>query len=222
MADDGTDGQNTAARRYNSPRRLEQAALTRRAVLAAARTLFVSNGYLATTVADIAREARVAVDTVYATVGRKPELLREVLETALSGTDEAVPAQQRDYVLRVRAAPSAREKIAAYIDGLVEIQSRLAPIFLAMRDAATRDADSAALWTEISQRRARNMLEFAADLRATGELRKDLSDAEVADIIWTMNGAEYWALLVGDRGWTHERFAAFLNDAWTRVLLASR
>jgi AcrR family transcriptional regulator len=222
MGEDGTAGKNTAARRYNSPRRVEQAAVTRGAVLAAARALFVSKGYLATTVADIAREARVAVDTIYATVGRKPELLREVLETALSGTDEVVPGQQRDYVLRVRAASSARDKIAAYVDGLVKIQSRLAPIFLAMRDAATRDADSAALWTEISERRARNMREFAADLRTTGELRDDLSDDEVADIIWSMNGAEYWALLVGDRGWSHERFAAFLNDAWTRVFLASR
>src|SRR6478609_9265983 len=222
MGDDGTTGHNTAARRYNSPRRVEQAALTRRAVLAAARRLFVTKGYLATTVADIAREARVAVDTIYATVGRKPELLREVLETALSGTDQVVPAQQRDYVLRVRAARSAKEKIAAYIDGLIEVQSRLAPIFLAMRDAAARDADSAALWTEISERRARNMREFAADLRATGELREDLSDGQVADMIWSMNGAEYWALLVGARGWTHERFAAFLSDAWTRVLLTSR
>jgi AcrR family transcriptional regulator len=220
MGDEGTDGQNTAARRYHSPRRVEQAALTRRAILAAARTLFVSKGYLATTVADIAREARVAVDTIYATVGRKPELLREVLETALSGTDHVVPGKQRDYVVRSRAAPSAREKFEAYIDGLVKIQSRLAPIFLAMRDAATRDVDSAALWTEISERRARNMRDFAADLRTTGELREDLSDDEVADIIWSMNAAEYWALLVGDRGWTHERFAAFLNDAWTRMFLA--
>jgi AcrR family transcriptional regulator len=219
---DETAGQNTSTRRYHSPRRVEQAAVTRHAVLAAARTLFVSKGYLATTVADIAREARVAVDTIYATVGRKPELLREVLETALSGTDQVVPGQQRDYVLRVRAAASAREKIAAYIDGSVKIQSRLAPIFLAIRDAAARDADSAGLWSEISERRARNMREFSADLRRTGELRDDLSDDDVADIIWSMNGAEYWALLVGDRGWTHERFAAFLNDAWTRLLVVPR
>jgi len=47
-------------------------------------------------VADIARHARVAVDTVYVTVRRKAALLREVLETELSGTDVAVPAQQRD------------------------------------------------------------------------------------------------------------------------------
>src|SRR5437667_153535 len=154
---------------YNSPRRAEQAIATRRAVLDAARELFIEHGYAVTTVADIARRARVAVDTVYAAVGRKPALLREVLETAISGSDQAVPAEQRDYVARVRAAKGAREKIEAYVAALVDIQPRLAPVYLALRDAAATDPDSAATWREISERRARNMRAFAADLRATGE-----------------------------------------------------
>ncbi len=207
------------SRSYHSPRRAEQAAATRGAVLAAAREAFVSNGYAATTVADIARRARVAVDTVYTTVGRKPALLREVLETAISGTDQAVPAADRDYVERVRAAPTAAAKIETYARALVAIQARLAPVFLALRDAAATDPDSATLWTEITGRRARNMRDFAADLRATGELRADLSDDAVADIVWSMNGPEYWVLLVGERGWSPERFGTYLADAWTRTLL---
>jgi AcrR family transcriptional regulator len=207
-------------RRYHSPRRAQQAAQTRRAVLAAARDLFVANGYAATTVAEIAREARVAVDTVYATVGRKPALLREVLETAISGADVAVPAEERDYVALARAATSARDKITAYVTGLVEVQRRLAPVFLALRDAAGGDIESAALWKEIAERRARNMRLFAANLRETGELRADLTDDDVADIIWSMNGTEYWVLLVGERGWSPERFGAYLIDAWSRLLLA--
>jgi AcrR family transcriptional regulator len=214
------DGRPGAPRRYHSPRRAEQAAATRGAVLAAARELFVAQGYLGTTVADVARRAQVAVDTVYATVGRKPELLREVLETALSGTEQAVPARQRDYVVRIRAAGTAREKLALYAAAVVDIQARLAPIFLALRDAAVSDPASAAEWERISRRRAANMREFAADLRASGELRPDLSDDEVADVVWSMNGPEYWVLLVGDRGWTPERFGAFLTDAWTRMLIA--
>ena len=213
------NGKGDASRRYHSPRRAEQAAATRAAVLAAAREAFVGNGYAATTVADIARRARVAVDTVYATVGRKPALLRAVLETAISGTDEAVPAADRDYVARVRAASSATEKIKTYVDALVAIQARLAPVYLALRDAAATDPDSAALWTEITERRARNMRDFAADLRSTGELRNDVSDFDIADIVWSMNGPEYWVLLVGERGWSHERFAMYLVDVWTRVFL---
>ncbi|MGH3813344.1 MAG: TetR/AcrR family transcriptional regulator [Pseudonocardiaceae bacterium] len=207
-----------AKRRYHSPRRSEQAAATRQAVLAAAWELFVGTGYATTTVADIAGRARVSVDTVYATVGRKPALLRELLESALSGTDKAAPAEQRDYVRRIHAAPTAGEKIAVYAHAVAELQQRMAPVFLALRDAAATDPECAALWDEISARRAANLRVFAADLRRTGELRDDLSDEEVADIIWSMNAAEYWVLLVHERGWTPHRFAQWLVDAWTRLL----
>jgi hypothetical protein len=61
---------------------------------------------------------------------------------------------------------------------------------------------------------------FAADLRATGELRADLTDDEVADVIWSTNGPEYWVLLVRDRGWSPQRFGELLVDSWTRLLLA--
>ena len=207
-------------RRYHSPRRVEQAAATRHAVLAAAQDLFVSHGYTATTVAEIADQARVSVDTVYATVGRKPALLRELVETAISGTEQAVPAEQRDYVARIRTATTARDKITIYTHAITAIQQRMAPVFLALRDAAATDPDCASLWAEIAQRRAKNMRTFAADLRATGELRDDLSDGQVADIIWSMNAAEYWVLLVRERSWTPDQFAEWLTDAWTRLLMA--
>jgi AcrR family transcriptional regulator len=179
----------------------------------------VSQGYAATTVADVARAAGVAVDTVYATIGTKPALLQQVLETSLSGTDEVVPAAQRDYVAKVRAATSARAKITAYVDGLVAVLARLAPVYLALRDAGASDTESAASWRAIADRRARNMRDFAADLRSTGELRDDLSDDEVADIVWSMNGPEYWVLLVGERRWSHRRFAEHLVDSWSRIFV---
>jgi AcrR family transcriptional regulator len=206
-------------RRYQAPRRAEQAAATRRAILAAARDLFVQRGYLTTTVADIAEQAQVSVDTVYATIGRKPVLLRALVETALSGTDHAVPAIERDYVTAIRAARTARDKLAIYADAITSIHQRLAPIFLALRDAASQDPACAALWTEIAQRRATNMRDFATDLRATGELRDDLTNDDVADVVWSMNAVEYWVLLVHERHWTTGRFRQWLTDAWIRLLL---
>jgi AcrR family transcriptional regulator len=210
---------NRPKRGYRSRRRLEQGAATRRAVLEQARRLFVERGYASTTVAEIAAAAGVAVDTVYATVGRKPVLLRELVETSISGEDVAVPAGQRDYVRAVRAAPSAEEKLAIYAEAVTAIQQRLAPIFLALRQAAASDASCAELWAEISRRRAHNMRELAGDLRRTGRLRADLSDGQVADVVWSMNSAEYWVLLVGERGWAPEQFRGWLLDAWSRVLL---
>jgi AcrR family transcriptional regulator len=207
------------SRPYHAPQRAERAAVTRRAVVEAARALFTAQGYAATTVGQIAERAGVAVDTLYAAVGRKPLLLREVVETVISDEDGPVPAEQRGYVRAIRAAATAGEKIDLYAAALARTGPRAAPVFLALRDAAARDATCAALHTEITERRAANMRLFAADLRATGELRPDLSDDDVADIVWSMNAADYYALLVLRRGWTPERYGAFLADAWRRILL---
>ena len=94
-------------RRYDSSSRAENAAATRHSILESARELFVLQGYGRTTVAQIAAHASVAVDTIYATVGRKPALMRELVETSISGRDHAVPARQREYVQRIEAAETA-------------------------------------------------------------------------------------------------------------------
>ncbi|CAN5305849.1 TetR/AcrR family transcriptional regulator [soil metagenome] len=206
-------------RAYRSPRRAEQAAATRHVVLAAAHDLFTQQGYAATTVADIAGRAQVAVDTVYAAVGRKPVVMRAVLESAISGTDDAVPAAQRAYVAEVRDSVTAAEKLRRYATAIAEMQPRLAPIVIALREAAVADTECAELWEEISDRRARNMRLLAADLRSTGELRRDRSDDDVADVIWSMNSPEFWTLMVIERGWSPDRFEGWLADAWIRLLL---
>ncbi len=213
--------QQVSSRRYRAPRRDAAALATREAVLAAARDLFTSQGYAKTTVTAIAERAGVALDTVYASVGRKPALMRELVETSISGQAQAVPALQRDYVAQVRAAGDAREKLAIYAASIARVQQRLAPIFLALREAGSTDASCRSLWREISERRAANMRLFAADLRSTGQVRADLSDEDVADIVWSLNSSEYFVLLVHERGWTPERFERWLTDAWTRLLLAA-
>lgn len=212
--------QKSSPRPYRAPRRDAAALATREAVLAAARELFTTRGYARTTVTAIAERARVAVDTVYASVGRKPALMRELVETSISGQSHAVPALERDYVARVRAAGDAREKLAIYAASVVGLQQRLAPIFLALREAGATDASCRSLWQEISERRAANMRLFAADLRATGQVRADLSDDEVADIVWSLNSSEYFVLLVYERGWTPLQLERWLAQAWERLLLA--
>jgi hypothetical protein len=63
------------------------------------------------------------------------------------------------------------------------------------------------------------MRSLTADLLSTGELRPGLSPDEIADILWSMNAAEYYILLVHDRGWTPQRFGQWLAEAWRRLLL---
>ena len=207
-------------RTYSSPLRVGQAVATRRRVLAAAWELFTTRGFAATTVGRVAALAEVSVDTLYTTVGRKPDLLRAVVESAISGTDDTVPAEQRDYVNHIRAASGATEKITIYADAVAAMSPRIAPIFVALRDAAQTDPDCAALFTEITNRRAANMLRLAADLRSTGELRPELSDRYVADVVWATAGFEHYMQLVAGREWTPEKFGEYLRELWGRLFLA--
>ncbi len=209
-----------ARRRYDASGRQASAAQTRQRILDSARRLFLADGYGATTVTAIAEASGVATDTVYAVVGPKPALFRELIELALSGTTQAVPGQDRDYAVRMRAEPDAAAKLAIYAAAVTELQGRLAPLFLVLREAAAAHEQLNGLWRDITERRARNMRLLAADLASTGTLRDDLTVDEVADIIWTMNSAEYYAMLVFDRGWSPERFQVWLQDAWCRLLLA--
>jgi AcrR family transcriptional regulator len=207
-------------RRYRSVVREEQAAATRRAVLAAARDLFTEHGYDATSVTDVARAAGVSVDTVYASVGRKPELVLAVVDMVLGGADEPVPAEQRDYVRAIRAASSAEEKIAVYAAALGATMPAVAPLVDALRRAGEGDPECHTAWKRLSDRRAANMRLFVADLTAAGGVRTDQRATELADVVWSLGGPEHY-LLLRSRGWGPRRYVRHLQDAWTRLLLAN-
>ena len=215
-------GRKPKRRAYDSSSRQESARTTRQVILAAARKLFLQQGYAATTMPDIARSAEVALDTVYAAVGKKPALFRLLVETAISGEDEAITAEERDYVQAIRAEPAAANKLRIYAGALCRIHPRLAPLVTALQAAAPLDADLKALWREISQRRAANMRLFAENLAQTGSLRAELSIPVAADIIWSLGSPEYYVLLVDSRGWSLREFERWLGDAWTRLLLAPK
>ena len=206
-------------RRYDATTRRAAADRTRRRVLAAAHHLFTTRGYAETSVAQVARRARVSVDTLYAAVGRKPQLLLAVHDMALAGGPEPVPAEQRDYVRAVLEAPDARAKITTYAEALGHLLPTTVPLMNALREAGTTEPECRKVWLAISERRAANMMLFAADLRATGELRADLTDRQVADLVWAMNSPEYFGLLAA-RGFTPQDYAEQVADVWCRTLLS--
>ncbi len=208
-------------RPYHAPRRRESAARTHRAILDVATRLFAAHGYSAVTMATIAEEAGVALDTIYASVGPKPVLFRLLIERAISGEDHPVPAEEREYVRAIRAEPDAGQKLVRYAGATRRIQERLAPLFRALQSAATTEPELAALWAEIGERRAGNMRLLAGELAAGGALRAGVSVEEAADVIWAMNAAEFYVLLVHERGWEAEHYERWLADAWQRLLLRS-
>src|ERR671922_132699 len=86
-------------RRYESPRRREQAAATRRAILDAAQRLFERDGYAATTMAAIAAEANVALKTVYVAFETKSGVLRALWHLRLRGDEEDLPVGERAWII---------------------------------------------------------------------------------------------------------------------------
>jgi AcrR family transcriptional regulator len=204
-------------RRYDASARQAASHERRARILAAAREVFLQRGYSAATMAAIADRSGTAVDTVYELVGRKPELFRLLIETAISGGDEAVPAEEREYVQRMRAEPTSAGALAVYARALPAIHARLAPLVAVLQAAAAAEPQLAELWHEISERRAANMHRFATQLDATGELA--VSAEHAADVIWATNSSELYLLLVGQRGWTQQRYSDWLEDTWCRLLL---
>lgn len=205
-------------RRYDASGRRAAAEQTRIRVLRAARELFTARGYAGTSVADIARAAGTSVDTLYASVGRKPQLLLAVHDMELAGGDAPVDAEQRDYVKTIREATTASDKIATYADALGRLLPRTVPLLDSLRTAGQTDPACREVYRAVSERRAANMRLFAADLRSTGEVREDLDDDDVADLVWSMNGPDYY-LLMRSRGRTPEQYAAVVREVWTRTLL---
>lgn len=206
-------------RHYDSTRRQEQARQTRRAVLEAARRMFLDRGYAATTVAAIAADAGVSVETVYKAFGNKPGLVKSVIDVGIVGDDEPVPVLQRELVRRIEAEPDPRRKFVMYGEHLSQSAPRHVPVQLLVRAAAAGDAGAAGVWDQMQAERLTGMTVFARHLHHRGHLRPDLSVEEARDVLWTYNSAELYELLVIRRGWTPERYGRWIADALAAALL---
>src|SRR6478609_3179015 len=135
-------------RAYDASRRREQAAQNRMAILDAARDRFLALGYGTTTMATVAADAGVSVETVYKAFGNKPGLVKAVFDVLVVGDDEDVPMVERDFVRRNMAEPDPRRKLEDYGSHLAETAPRVSPILLVIRAAASSDAGATAVWEQ--------------------------------------------------------------------------
>jgi AcrR family transcriptional regulator len=205
------------SRSYDSTRRREQARQTRERIVRTAEKQFLEGGYAATSVAAIAAEAEVSVDSIYKTFGGKPGLIRAIFERALEGQGP-VPAEQRSDRLQAEETDPRR-----IIDGwgrfVTELSPRGAPIVLLIRDAAATDPELVALLEEIDASRMRRMTANARRFQRAGHLRPGMSVRAAADVMWTYSSPELYDLLVLRRGMSLPRFGRFVADAMAAALL---
>jgi AcrR family transcriptional regulator len=206
-------------RSYDTAQRQAQSAASRRRIIDEARRLFLAQGYRTTTIADIARAAGVNPDTVYRLVGRKPMVLRELIEQALSGTDHAVGGENRSHVRAMATERDPVVKLEIYSAGTRRTHERLAPLFLALRDASSTEPEAEQVWKEIGERRAANMRKLVRDVRSEKTARYTTSTAEAADTVWALNSPELYVMLTVERCWTPQRYERWLARSLRQLLL---
>jgi AcrR family transcriptional regulator len=194
--------------------------LARRAVLEAARTLFLERGYGATTIDAISNASDIPQATLYRLFSSKQGILKALLDSSVVGDDEPVPVSERPHVRSVLSAADPRDRLAGLAAVSVEINTRTAPIYRILVSAAGSDSDASALLDEVIRQRQKGQRRVAASLARSGALRRGLRARDAADLIHALASPEVYRLLVIDRQWSVDRFERWLSDALTDQLLS--
>jgi len=206
-------------RRYRSTLRADQARLTRDRILAAAEELFLAEGYGKTTIAQVARQAGVAADTVYATFGSKRGILKALMDARVTGDTEPVPLLDRPDIQATAAQADRGQRVQHVAGGIAAIHERARRIDDLMLSAAGSDPEIAALRSDIQQRQRLAGMRYAlAAIKGAGPLRAQLTDDEATDILWALTGPDMHRLLVEQRHWTADQYRRWLADAIQRLL----
>ena len=208
-----------AKRQYTSTLRQQQASQTRARIMDAAQRLFADRGYGATTMEAIASEAGVATDTVYASFRSKAGVLHKLLDVRVGGDDAPVRLIDREGPQKARAEPTQHGQIALFAPDIAGILERARPVDEIMRGAGAIDPEIAELRARMQGFRYDNLRQFVAWLAPKGPLRGGIGEEEAAAIVWTLASPEVHGLLRDGRGWSQERFVAWLEDSLTRILL---
>ncbi len=201
-------------RTYNVALRTEQAQMTRRRILDAARRVLVTGTYSSVTMDDIAKEAGVAYQTVYAIFGTKLRLAQAIMEAGFPHVSEALKLFDQ---LRQSADLEVWIRTGAHVNRL--ILEPCADLLLFMRESG--DPDLLAHYREREEERFIGMTQFGmpATLESSRQLRAGISPSEAMAVIWSLSGPDLYTQLVFQRGWTPSRYEEWLGDAEINMLL---
>jgi AcrR family transcriptional regulator len=210
-------------RRYDATRRRAQAHQNQQRAIDTAARLFAERGYVATSLADVAAEAGMAVQTLYAAFATKANLLARAIDVTLAGDHLPVPVSERGFAQQMRAEPDPRAVLAIYAAHVRDVAERAGGLLLAAWVASGSDPAVRELTAELDAQRLRGMAAAASDIAAkaikAGCLADGITDDDIRDALWAFNSPQVYGLLLGDLGWSPDRFEAWLARSWTRLLL---
>ena len=199
--------------------RRDRALRTRMRMIRAAHQVFVERGYSGTSMAQIAKAARVAVQTLYFTFHTKGELLSACYDTAVLGEEKPLPPQQQPWHVRMMAARSGKSALRAFAEGNSTIVQRVGLLDDVVR-SAPHEPDAVAVRANSERLRRAGYANVVAHLRERFGLRRGLDDTTATDLLLTFGGPGPYRSLVLDYGWDHDRYVTWLAETLAGQLLA--
>ncbi|MEU6790632.1 helix-turn-helix domain-containing protein [Nonomuraea wenchangensis] len=210
-------------RPYSSALRQEQAEATRQRIAGAARELMIRKGYADTTMAEVAREAGVALQTLYtSSPGGKPALAKLVYDITLAGDARPLPQSDRPEVQAIIDEPDPVRKVARYAAMATGILRRIQPVHRVLRAAAAASPADAGLQevvADIERDRLKGSQGPAHHLHALGALRPGLTPARAAAQIYVLTSTENFEKLTEVCGWTEAEYEEWLAGILAATLL---
>jgi len=200
-------------RPYHSRVRQRQAEETRQRILEAARSLFESQGYAATTLEAIAELAEVSPKTLGAVFGSKRALLAEVINPEAFSTPVKLLIEE----LRATEDPSRQLSLVAQITR--QAYEPMASSLELLRTAGAVAPELADVARQIEARRRQNQARLITSLSEQGALRPGLSFEEATDVLWALTSYDLYRMLVVERGWKPVRYETWLAQLLIRHLL---
>jgi AcrR family transcriptional regulator len=209
-------------RRYSTPKRDERAAATRSKILAAARTLFLRDGYVRTSMKAIAQVAGVSEKTMYLAFATKATLLRQVIQLSVQGDEDDTPLSQRREWRELVAGP-VEDVFARFATKNAILMTRTADLIALGEAAAATDPELTEYRDRAHAETRANLRALAAELNRRGALDPDTTEQEAADTIYALATDESVFLrLIRECGWSPADYAQLITRSLNAALGKTR
>ena len=206
--------ENDERRPYKSTVRRDQARRTRARIIDAARECFVSQGYAGTSVRQVAEQAGVSEQTVYATFRNKSGLIRGMLaELREQAGADAVMSDQG----KVRGNPALQLSLHIQFDR--RLFEHGGDTLRVLRDAASSEHEMAASYRAARANAHALHLRMFEEWHANGALQDDFTPVTAADVFHAYSSIDTYTYLVEERGWSPVKWQERTESVLSRLLI---
>jgi AcrR family transcriptional regulator len=183
----------------------------------AAYRLMSARGYMRTTMAEIAAEAGVAVQTVYFTFHNKPAVLRSAFEFAVLGDHLPITPIKRPWFRALELEADYKRALAIFVDANIEILRRVVPLATVFN--ALGDDPEIASFHVLSERLRLDGFRVVVDtLRRKRPLRSGLSPEDATTILLALVGIGLYRSMLAEHGWTEQKWRAWVIETLSESL----